>query len=328
MRAVLFAGAGGNEVVSVQERPDPVAAGADVLVAVRYAGVNPADVLQRAGRYPAPVGVPADVPGLEVAGVIVAVGSGVSQWSMGDRVLGIVGGGGLADLVVVPESCLARIPDALDEQAAAAVPEAFMTAHDAVLTQAGLRRGEVLLVHGAAGGVGSAAVQIGVAAGARVFGVVRSEAAAGLVRQLGAEPLADEGFADAVLSATRGLGADVILELVGSPHFPANLDAVATCGRIMVVGVGAGSQTELSMLRLMQKRASIRGTVLRARPTVEKAAVVRAFEREVLPHLATGRIRPVIDRIFPADRAPAAFDRIAARGKTGKVLLDFGNQTT
>lgn len=328
MRAVVFAGAGGNEVVSVQERPDPVPAGADVLVAVRYAGVNPADVLQRAGRYPAPVGVPADVPGLEVAGVIAAVGDGVSRWSVGDRVLGIVGGGGLADLVVVPEFCLARVPDTFDEQAAAAVPEAFMTAHDAVVTQAGVRMGEVLVVHGAAGGVGSAAVQIGVAAGARVFGVVRSEPAAELVRQLGGEPLTDDGFAAAVLSATAGSGADVILELVGSPHFPANLDAVATGGRIMVVGVGAGSQVELSMLRLMQKRASIRGTVLRARPTVEKAAVVRAFEREVLPHLATGRMRPVIDRVFPADQVAAAFDRIAARGKTGKVILDFSDQAT
>lgn len=324
MRAIVFAGAGGNEVVSLRERPDPMPGPGEVLVAVRFAGVNPADVQQRAGRYPAPPDAPADVPGLEVAGMVHSVGPGVTAWSVGDRVFGLVGGGGLADRVVVPDGSLAPVPAALDEQQAAAVPEAFMTAHDAVLTQAALATGEVLLVHGAAGGVGTAAVQLGLAAGARVFGVVRSDAAAEIVRSLGAEPLADDGFADALRELTDGHGADVILELVGAPHFPANLDAIATGGRIMVVGVGAGVHADLPLLRLMQKRASVRGTVLRARSRAEKAAVVRAFELQVLPHLASGRVRPLLDQVFPADSAGDAFDRVAGSGKAGKVLLDFG----
>ena len=326
MRAVVFSGAGGNEVVSLDNRPDPVPEGAETLVAVRFAGVNPADVQQREGRYPAPPGVPADVPGLEVAGVVTAVGRGCTAWSPGDRVLGLVAGGGLADRVVVHERCLTRSPDALDDKQAAAVPEAFMTAHDAVLTQAGLRPGEVLLVHGAAGGVGTAAVQIGLASGARVLGIVRSAAAADVVRGLGAEPLADEGFAEAVLAATERRGADVILELIGAPHFPANFEAVATAGRIMVVGVGAGTAAQLPLLRLMQKRATIRGTVLRARPLEEKAAVVRAFEREVVPLIAAGRITPLIDGVFAAEQVMDAFDRVVGRGKAGKVLLDFGSR--
>lgn len=324
MRAVVFAAAGGNEVVSLRERPDPVPEGSEVLVAVRFAGVNPADVQQRDGRYPPPPDAPADVPGLEIAGVVTAVGRGVTSWFRGDRVFGLVGGGGLADRVVVQERCLTRIPALLAEQQAAAVPEAFMTAHDAVMTQAGLRMGEVLLVHGAAGGVGTAAVQIGLASGARVFGVVRSEAGARTVRELGAEPLTDEGFADAVLAATHGHGADVILELVGAPHFPADLDALATSGRVLVVGVGAGTKAVVPLLQLMAKRATVRGTVLRARPLEEKAAVVRAFEQQVVPHLESGRVRPLIDQVFPASQVTAAFDRMVGRGKAGKVLLDFG----
>lgn len=324
MRAVVFSGAGGNEVVSVVTRPDPKPEGAEVLVAVRFAGVNPADVQQREGRYPPPPGVPADVPGLEVAGVVSTVGAGVTAWSVGDRVFGLVGGGGLADRVIVHERCLTAVPAALDETAAAAVPEAFMTAYDAVVTQAGLRVGEVLLVHGAGGGVGTAAVQIGLAAGARVFGVVRSDAAAEIVRALGATVLHDDTFAEELSAAIDGHGADVIVELVGAPHFPANFDAVAVSGRIIVVGVGAGAAAELSLLRLMQKRATLRGTVLRSRPLEEKAAVVRGFERHVVPLLASGRIKPVVDQVLPADRAGDAFDRVAGRGKAGKVLLDFG----
>jgi len=323
MLAVTFTGAGGNEVVRLAERPDPVPGTEDVLVRVRFAGLNPADLLQRAGRYPPPSGSSPDVPGLEVAGVVETCGERVTAWRPGDRVFGLVGGGGLAARVIVHERCVARVPDVLDEREAAAVPEAFITAHDAIRTQAGLAPGETLLVHGAAGGVGSAAVQIGLAAGARVLGVVRSEGATEAVARLGALPLAEEGFAPSVLAATDGRGADVILELVGAPHFPANVEALASKGRIVVVGVGAGSVGEIPFRLLMAKRGLVRGTVLRSRPLEEKAAAVRAFEREVVPLLARERLRPLVDSVYPAAEVAAAFDRLEGRGKVGKVLLEL-----
>jgi NADPH:quinone reductase len=324
MRAVVFAGAGGNEVVSVAERPDPAVGPDEVLVAVGFAGLNQADVQQREGRYPPPPGSPPDVPGLEVAGSVARTGDRVIAWRPGDRVFGLVGGGGLADRVVVHERCLARVPDALSEAEAAAVPEAFITAHDALVTQAGLRMGEAVLVHGAGGGVGSAVVQIGLGAGARVLASVRSEAAEAAVRELRAEPVPDDGFADTVAGLTEERGVDVIVELVGATHFPGNLEVLATRGRIVVVGVGAGSEISLRLLDIMVRRATILGTVLRTRPLEQKAAAVRAFEREVVPLLADGRARPLIDETYPAEQIHRAFDRLGERGKVGKVLVAFG----
>ena len=318
MRAVVFTGAGGNDGVSFEERPDPEPGPEDVVVRVAFAGLNPADLVQRAGNYPAPPGSPPDVPGLEVAGTVERCGSRVSSWRDGDRVFGLVGGGGLADRVLVHERCVTGVPDVLGEQAAAAAPEVFITAHDAAFTQAGLRPGETLLVHGAAGGVGTAAVQLGVAAGARVVATVRSPELEEAVAALGAEIVRDADF-----PAAMPRSADVILELVGCPHFPANLEVLARRGRIVVVSVAAGSEIELPLLALMQKRATICGTVLRSRPLEEKAAAVRAFEREVVPGLASGRLRPIVDSIYPAADVAAAFDRLEGRGKLGKVLLDF-----
>jgi NADPH:quinone reductase len=323
VRAVVFAGAGGNEVIRLEQRPDPVPGSQELLVRVTHAGLNPADLSQRDGSYPAPPGSPQDVPGLEVAGTVEACGAQVLAWTPGDRVFGLVGGGGLADRVIVHERHVAAVPDSLDEAGAAAVPEAFITAHDAIRSQAGLSTGEVLLVHGAAGGVGSAALQIGGVCGARVLGTVRSAEAAAVVREFGGEPITDEGFAESVLEATGGRGADVILELVGAPHFPDNVRAVAVLGRIVIVGLGAGAEVTLVLRQLMARRASMRGTVLRARTLEQKADAVRAFERELLPHLASGRLRPVIDAVIPYERAVDAFARMAASGKRGKVLLHF-----
>ena len=289
----------------------------EVIVRVRYAGLNPADLHQRAGHYPAPPGAPQDIPGLEVAGVVESVGSQVLAHQPGDRVFGLIAGGGLADRVAVHERCVARVPDSLSDIDAAATPEAFITAHDAIRTRGRLTMGETLLVHGANGGVGTAALQIGVAAGAQVFGVVRSEEAGALVRELGAEPVADDDFAEQVR-------ADVILELVGAPHFPGNLAALKPRGRIVVVGVGAGSKVELDLGAMMGRRAELHGTVLRARSLEDKALAVRAFEREVVPHLASGRMRPLVDRVYEAASARDAYDRLAGPGKSGKVLVDFG----
>lgn len=323
MRAVVFTGAGGNEVVRVEERPELVPTGEDVVVRARFAALNPADLVQRAGSYPAPPGSPPDIPGLEVTGSVEACGERVSIWRPGDRVFGLVGGGGLADRVLVHERCLARVPDRLEDRDATAVPEAFITAHDAVRSQAGLTPGETLLVHGAAGGVGTAAVQVGLLTGARVLGVVRSERGAEAVRELGGEPIENEGFVGQVAEATGGRGVDVVLELIGAPHFEGDLAVLALRGRIVVVGVGAGQEATIPLLRLMQKRAVVRGTVLRPRPLEEKAAAVRAFEREIVPALADGRIRPLVDSVFAAADVTEAFDRLAARGKVGKVLIEF-----
>jgi putative PIG3 family NAD(P)H quinone oxidoreductase len=311
MIAVTFLGAGGPEVMSVGERPDPVPLPSEVLVRATHAGLNPADVVQRAGNYPAPPGSPADIPGLEVAGTIVACGEAVTTWRAGDRVFGLVGGGGLADMVAVHERHVARIPDDLTDREAAAVPEAFITAHDALFTRAGLALGETLLVNGASGGVGTAAVQLGVAAGVRVLANARSHREA--LTDLGAEPCQ--------LAEARGV--DVVLELVGAANLPGSLEALAVRGRIIVVGTGAGADAELSLRALMGRRASLMGTVLRARPVEEKAAAVQAFARSVVPHLAAGRVRPVIGRVLPIAEAAGAFDHLAAPGKLGKVLLEL-----
>ena len=323
MRAVVFDGAGGNEVVHVRDRPDPVPQGTEVAVAVRYAGVNPADVLQRRGHYPAPGGAPVDVPGLEVAGEVVMTGDRARRWQPGDRVFGLVAGGGLASRVVVDESNLAAVPSNLDDPEAAAVPEAFVTAHDALRTQAGLTPGERVLVHGATGGVGTAALQIVRASGARAYGVSRSAGGAELVTSLGATAIDDAEVVAQVTAATDGAGVDVVLELVGAPHFPANLEVLATGGRIVVVGVGAGSKIELPLLALMGKRARLIGTVLRARSIPEKAAAMRAFEREVVPRLADGSLHPLVDATYPVDAVHDAFDHLEAAGKRGKILLAF-----
>jgi NADPH:quinone reductase-like Zn-dependent oxidoreductase len=317
MRCVVFHGTGGNEVVAIQSRPDPRPGKFEVLIATEYAGGNPADVLQREGRHPPPAGSPADVPGLEVAGKIVALGEAVTDYSLGDRVFGLVGGGGLADRVVAHERELARVPDALDEAGAASVPEAFITAFDALL-QAGLADGDTLLVNGASGGVGTAAVQLGVALGARVVANVRTEARRERVAELGAVVLG----APEVFEYVRELGgADTILELVGAAHMSENLDALAPRGTIVVVAAQPGDEVTLTLRDLLSRRGHILGTSLRRRPLEEKAALAQRFARQVVPWLADGRLVPIIDRVYELAEVTDAFDHIRRPGKLGKVLL-------
>jgi NADPH:quinone reductase len=320
MRAVAFAGNGGNEVVRFEERPDPLPAAHEVVVASRYAGINWADVAQRSGNYPAPAGAPADIPGLEVAGTVAATGPEVRAWHLGDRVFGIVGGGGLADRVVVHERHVTAVPANLADDVAAAVPEAYITAHDAAFTRAGLLLGEVLLVNGANGAVGSAAVRLGLAAGARVVGSVRSPGSASALEEHGALIVSPQTARERL--AELG-GADVVLELIGAPNLDLDFDVLALKGRIIVVGTAAGEEAAVSLRRLMGKRASLYGTVLRARPMEEKAAAVQSFARSVVPLLAAGRLEPAIDRVFGAAEAAAAFDHLARPGKSGKILLEF-----
>jgi NADPH2:quinone reductase len=311
MRAAVIA----DGDVSVQERPDPEPGAGEVLVRVRAAGLNGADMLQRKGGYPAPPGSPPDIPGLELAGEVAALGAGAHRFSEGDRVMAIVGGGGQAELAVVHERQLMPVPDALDWPQAGGVPEVFTTAHDAVFTQARLRAGERLLVHGAAGGVGTAAVQLGRTAGAHVTATVRNEQLRDAVRELGAhEVLAPGAYAD------QG-PYDVVLELVGAPNVPDSLNALNTGGRIVVIGVGAGFKAELNLLALMGKRASIMASTLRPRPLEEKALTARAMERSVLPLLARGDVRVPVAETFALDEVHDAYERFAAGGKLGKLVL-------
>jgi NADPH:quinone reductase len=320
VKAIVFAGHGGNEVVRLEQRPDPVPGAHEVLVAARYAGVNWADVAQRAGHYPPPPGSPADIPGLEVAGEVVVVGPGVHSWQAGDRVFGLVGGGGLADRVIVAERHLAAVPAGLKDDVAAAIPEAYITAHDAVFTRGGLALGEVLLVNGANGAVGSAGAQLGLAAGARVVANVRSADSARVLAQAGAEVVTPGTVAERL--AALG-GADVVLELIGAPNLGLDFSVIATKGRIVVVGTPGGEEAAISLRSLMGRRAGLHGTVLRARSMEEKAVAVQLFARSVVPLLASGRVTMAIDRVFPAADAAAAFDYLARPGKYGKILLEF-----
>jgi NADPH:quinone reductase len=285
-----------------------------VLVRVQAAGLNGADMLQRKGGYPAPPGVPPDIPGLELAGEVVARGPGAERFADGDRVMAVVGGGGQAELAVVHERAATPVPDTLDWPAAGGVPEVFTTAHDAVFTQAELKPGERLLVHGGAGGVGTAAVQLGRAAGAEVVATVRNEALRADVEALGARVVAPDGFGE--------LGPfDVVLELIGAPNLGANLNALATGGRIAVIGVGGGFVGELNLLALMGKRGRIHGSTLRARSLEEKAVAARLVERHVLPLFDRGELSVPIAETFPLDRVAEAYDRFAAGGKLGKIVL-------
>jgi NADPH2:quinone reductase len=299
----------------VEEHPDPEPGAGEVLVRVRGAGLNGADMLQRKGAYPAPAGSPQDIPGLELAGEVVALGPGASRFSEGDRVMAVVGGGAQAELATVHERAAMPVPEALDWPAAGGFPEVFTTAHDALFTQAGLELGERLLVHGAAGGVGTAAVQLGAACGATVTATVRNEALRERVEALGASRAIDpEGFEE------HG-PFDVVLELVGGPNMAGNLKALEVGGRIAVIGIGAGPKAELSLVALMGKRARIHGSTLRARPLEQKADAARRVERNVLPLLTSGRVRVPLADTFPLDHVEEGYGRFAAGGKLGKVVL-------
>jgi NADPH2:quinone reductase len=318
MRCVVFRGAGGSDVVAIEERADPAPAKHEVVIATRFAGVNPADILQREGLHPVPAGSPAEIPGLEVAGTVVACGEAVSDYKIGDRVFGLVGGGGLSNFVAAHEREVVRIPEALDDWHAAAVPEAFITAYDAICLQGGLSSGDTLLVNGASGGVGTAAVQIARAFGARVVAGVRSESLRPKVEQLGATVLPP---GEAAAHAKSLGGADVILELVGAPHMAANLDALARRGTIVVVGAKPGDEVTLTLRELMSRRGRIVGTTLRTRPPEEKGALAQLFARRVVPLLASATIVPIVDRVFDLTDVASAFDHVRTPGKLGKVLL-------
>jgi NADPH:quinone reductase len=300
--------------LAIEDHEDPVPGAGELLIKVHAAGLNGADMHQLAGHYPAPPGSPQDIPGLELAGEVVDRGPGAERFAVGDRVMSIVGGGGQAELATVNERILMPVPDNLSWVEAGGVPEVFTTAHDAVFTQAGLVVGERLLVHGAAGGVGCAAVQLGRAAGARVTATVRNPELRAGVAELGADVVAPDAFQD------RG-PFDVILELVGAVNLMDNLKSLATGGRIAVIGTGAGASGEINLGLVMMKRARIHGSTLRARPLELKALTARAMERSVLPLLASGEVTVPIAKTYPLAEAPAAYEHFKAGGKLGKIVL-------
>ena len=309
MRAVVFEGGR----VSTGEVDDPESGHRQLLVAVRAAGLNGADITQAAGGYPPPPGAPS-TGGLEMAGEVVAAGPGCRRFSVGDRVMAVVQGGGQAELCVVDEPLAMPVPESMDWESAGGFPEVFATAHDALFTQAGVAMGERVCIHGAAGGVGSAAVQLAAAAGAQVTATVRSPESRAAVAELGATAMDPVEFIDAGPF-------DVILELVGAPNWPANIGALAVEGRIVVIGVGAGAEVSLSLLSLMVKRVRLSASTLRPRPLEQRAAVARRIERHVLPVVESGQIKVPIARTFPLAEAAAAYEYFATPGKFGKVVL-------
>jgi putative PIG3 family NAD(P)H quinone oxidoreductase len=329
MRAAIITRPGGPDVIQIREVERPVPRAGEVLVRVRASALNRADILQRLGRYPAPPGWPADIPGIEVAGEVAEIGLGASIWKVGDRVFGIVGGGGNAEYIVTHERSLAPVPAAMSWTDAAAVPEAFITAHDALVMQATVRPSEYVLIHAVGSGVGLAAVQLARAAGAIPFGDARTAEKIAKARDYGLEDglVVGEDLAPIAHHAarwTKGRGVQVTLDLAGGPYTRASIEAAAIQGRIILIGAMAGAECSLPLGMILGKRLQIRGTTLRARPIEEKILATRAFEEQVIPLLARGAVRPVVDRIFPLDQVAAAHSYLESNASFGKVVLEIG----
>jgi putative PIG3 family NAD(P)H quinone oxidoreductase len=326
MRAAVITRFGGPEVLEIQDRPAPEPKEGEILVRVRASALNRADLLQRQGNYPAPAGAPQDIPGLEFAGEVADAGAGVSEWRTGDRVFGLVAGGGNAEYVVTDARSVASIPPTLSWTDAAAIPEAFMTAHDALVTQAGVRPGERVLIHAVGSGVGLAASQLARACEAIPYGTARTAEKITRAREYGLEdgiPVSDdvEAFVAAVERWTSGKGMEITLDLVGGPYVAADIKAAALKGRIMLIGTIAGRSATIPVGAVLGKRLTVRGTVLRARTIEEKRAVTAAFARAVVPLLAAGTVQAVVDRVLPLDEIRAAHERLASNETFGKVVL-------
>jgi putative PIG3 family NAD(P)H quinone oxidoreductase len=325
MRAIVITEHGDPDVLQLVERPPPVCGANDVRVRVRATAVNRADVLQRRGFYPPPSDVPRDIPGLEYAGEVVEVGAEARGFEPGDRVFGLVGGGAYAEEIAVDARTVAKMPEGLSFADAAAIPEAFITAHDAMVTQARLVRGETALVHAVGSGVGTAAVQIARAHGATVVGTSRSQDKLARARALGVDHgvVATGGrFADAVNDATGRRGADVVLELVGGAYVAEDLACAAARARIVVVGLVAGTRCELDLATVLRKRLTLVGTVLRSRTLDEKIRVNEAFVADVVPRIARGELRPVVGAALPLARAAEAHARMESNEPFGKLVLE------
>jgi len=326
MKAAIITKPGGPNVLEIQDRPIPTPGPDDLIVRVRASALNRADLHQREGNYPAPPGSPPDIPGLEFAGEVASLGANVRDWRAGDRVFGIVGGGANAEYVVADAQSVARIPDNLSWTDAAAIPEAFITAHDALVVQARVQRGENVLVHAVGSGVGLAAVQIARAWGATPYGTARTADKIDRAIPLGLEHgvvLGDDpdDMLPSLKEWTNGAGIHVTLDLVGGAYLPASIRAAASRGRIMLIGTVAGRTASVPLGNILGKRLTLRGTVMRARPLEEKRAVAAAFAREVVPRFADGTLEPTVDSVFSLEEIQRAHERLASNATFGKVVV-------
>ncbi len=326
MRAAVVSEPGGPEVFRIQEIEEPTPGPAEVLVDVRATALNRADLLQRRGRYPGPVGTRDDLPGLEMAGVVAAAGERVVGVGVGDRVFALLNGGGYGERVVTHHRMTAPIPDNLSFTEAASVPEVFLTAYDALFNHCDLVMGESALIHAAGSGVGTAAIQLARHAGATTYGTVGSagklEKAAGLGLDVGIN-YNEQDFAEVIRDRSGGRGVDVILDVIGAPYWDRNIASLALKGRMVIVGTMAGATHEVNIGALMGKRLRVHGTVLRARPIEEKIALNQQFVRHVLPLLADGRIRPVVDSVFPLEEVAEAHRYMESNANFGKIVLSM-----
>jgi NADPH:quinone reductase len=328
MKAVVFTGKGGPEVIEVREIADPAPVRGEVRVRVRAAALNRADLLQRRGLYPPPPGTREDVPGLELAGEVEAVGEGVTAWKAGDRVMAITAGEAQAERCLVHERMLLRVPDGLSLEDAGAIPEAGITSHDALFTLGGLRPGWPVLIHAVGSGVSTAALQIAKAAGAFTIGTSRTADKLDRARALGLDHgilvgKEEPRFAEEVKKVTGRRGCPVILDFVGAPYAAENLAALAPGGRLVMIGTMGGAKPTLDLSVLMRLRGTVVGTVLRPRPLEEKIAATQAFARDVLPLVAAGKVKPVVDAVIPAEKVREAHERMERNDSFGKLVLSF-----
>ncbi len=322
MRAVVITRPGGPDVLEVQdvEMPEPV--GDYIRVRVRASGINRADLLQRAGGYPAPAGSPADIPGMEFAGDVDVVGPRVTMWKSGQRVMGLVGGGAQAEYVLVHEGMLVAIPDNLDFVQAVGIPEVFMTAHDALFTQGGLQMGERVLIHAAGSGVGTSAIQLAHAVGATTFGTSRTSSKLKRAKPLGLDyGLSDQNFAQEVKRLTNGEGVHLVLDFIGAAYLEQNLDVLANWGRLVFLATMGGVQGNTDLRLLMGKRLTMRGCTLRSRTLEEKMAVTRHFATSVLPLLASGKVKPIIEDVYPMAEIGKAHIAMSENKNFGKYIV-------
>jgi NADPH:quinone reductase len=324
MRAVVITHAGGPEVLEIQsvEMPEPV--GDQVRVRVRAAGLNRADIAQRMGAYPAPPGVPSDIPGMEFAGVVDAVGPLARSWKPGQRVMGIIGGGGQAEYLVQQEGMLIEIPENLDFVQAAAIPEVFITAHDALFTQAGLQMGERVLIHAAGSGVGTAAIQLARSVGATVYGTARTADKLERAKALGLDVgLSPQNFAAEIKELTNKAGVHVVIDFIGASYLEQNLQSLASWGRLVYLATLGGAQANINLGLVMAKRIQIRGCTLRTRTLEEKLAATRRFATQALPLLARGQIRPIVEQVYPLAEIATAHRAMEENSNFGKLILSI-----
>jgi putative PIG3 family NAD(P)H quinone oxidoreductase len=324
MRAIIITRPGGPEVLDVQERPKPESGVGQIRVRVRASALNRADIMQRQGNYPVPAGVPADISGMEYVGEVDALGSSATLWKIGDRVMGLVGGGGHAEYLCVHEREAIPVPKEMSWEDAAAIPEAFLTAYDALFNRLAVRTGETLLIHAVGSGVGTAGLQIGRVAGARVVGTARTAGKLERAKQLGLDVGIDASRGDWAAQVEAAIGAErvhALMDLVGGNYLEGNLRVLALRGRLVVVGLTAGASAQFNMGVLLRKRITIVGTVLRARPLEEKIALARDFAERVVPLFDAGRLKPVVDRVLPFDEIRAAHELMESNETFGKIVL-------